>query len=54
MELEDIVTAQIEQQDYGDANFCVCCGAVIPEGRHVCVACEEEIEDRVTQGGDSK
>lgn len=22
------------------ANYCVCCGAIIPEGRQICPACE--------------
>lgn len=26
-------------------NRCVCCGAVIPEGRMVCPMCEMEAED---------
>lgn len=25
---------------YADANRCVCCGAIIPEGRQVCLTCE--------------
>lgn len=25
-----------------DVNRCVCCGAIIPEGRMVCPACEKE------------
>lgn len=26
-------------------NRCVCCGAIIPEGRMVCPLCEMEAED---------
>jgi RNA polymerase subunit RPABC4/transcription elongation factor Spt4 len=26
-------------------NTCVCCGAVIPEGRQVCPNCERRAED---------
>lgn len=25
--------------------FCVCCGAVIPEGRQVCISCESRVCD---------
>ena len=25
------------------ANLCVCCGAIIPEGRQVCPICEDKI-----------
>ena len=25
-------------------NTCVCCGAIIPEGRHICLLCEGENE----------
>ena len=25
---------------------CVCCGAIIPEGRQVCLLCELEVEER--------
>lgn len=25
-----------------NVNVCVCCGRVIPEGRQVCIACEQE------------
>lgn len=25
-----------------DENLCVCCGAVIPEGRQICPACAEK------------
>jgi len=26
---------------YENANFCVCCGEIIPEGRMVCKSCED-------------
>lgn len=25
-------------------NTCACCGAIIPEGRHICLLCERENE----------
>lgn len=25
-------------------NTCICCGAIIPEGRHICLLCEGENE----------
>ncbi len=31
-------------------NRCVCCGAVIPEGRMVCPLCEMDVEERVRYG----
>lgn len=54
MELEDLVTSQIEQHNFGDVNRCVCCGTVIPEGRHVCISCEEEINKLIAEGGRRK
>ena len=30
-------------------NFCVCCGAVIPEGRMVCPICEKEADEGKAQ-----
>ena len=27
-------------------NTCICCGAVIPEGRQVCPQCEQEIREK--------
>ena len=27
------------------ANLCVCCGAIIPEGRQVCPICEKSLAD---------
>lgn len=36
-------------------NFCVCCGAIIPEGRMVCPICEMEADEtetvRLLEGG---
>ena len=29
------------------ANLCICCGAIIPEGRQVCPICEHKAENRV-------
>ena len=26
-------------------NFCVCCGAIIPEGRMVCPMCEADADE---------
>ena len=26
-------------------NFCVCCGAEIPEGRQICYQCEHQYEE---------
>ena len=26
------------------AEICVCCGAIIPEGRQVCPSCEKKVE----------
>lgn len=28
-----------------DAERCICCGEIIPEGRQVCIKCENEITD---------
>lgn len=30
---------------------CVCCGAIIPEGRMVCLMCEMEVEDGRSRNG---
>ena len=27
-------------------NRCICCGAIIPEGRQVCLACEQKEKER--------
>lgn len=27
-------------------DYCVCCGAPVPEGRQVCWICEKEAEER--------
>lgn len=27
-------------------NRCICCGEIIPEGRQVCIICEEEVENK--------
>ena len=35
-----------------DAERCVCCGEIIPEGRQVCRACEDKIGQQPTFGGD--
>ena len=32
-------------------NRCVCCGAIIPEGRMVCPLCEMQAEDGEKGGG---
>ena len=31
---------QIEEGDVMSADFCVCCGATVPEGRQTCLECE--------------
>lgn len=31
---------QIEEGDLMSADFCVCCGATVPEGRQTCLECE--------------
>ena len=28
-------------------NTCICCGRIIPEGRHICLACEHENEVQI-------
>ena len=33
-------------------NRCICCGDVIPEGRHVCPICEARAEDKREEGAD--
>lgn len=33
----------------GNENRCVCCGAVIPEGRMVCPACERKAAEKDTE-----
>ena len=30
-------------------NTCICCGAVIPEGRMMCPNCETEVRDNGTE-----
>ena len=37
-----------------NAERCVCCGAVIPEGRMVCPKCEKEAEEKKEPRGDEK
>lgn len=32
---------QIEEGDLMSADYCVCCGAIIPEGRQTCLECEK-------------
>lgn len=32
-------------------NRCVCCGAVIPEGRMVCPQCEAVADEKLAEGG---
>ena len=34
------------EHTYDDANHCVMCDATIPEGRHVCPECENDIKER--------
>lgn len=36
-------------------NYCVCCGALVPEGRMVCPKCEAEADERLKRmgGGDT-
>jgi predicted nucleic acid-binding Zn ribbon protein len=29
-----------------NGNFCICCGAEIPEGRQVCWGCEHSVEEK--------
>ncbi|MBQ8288113.1 MAG: hypothetical protein IJX76_04995 [Clostridia bacterium] len=41
----DYIEEKRIQQDElppASANFCVCCGAIIPEGRQICKACEAD------------
>ena len=33
-------------------NYCVCCGAIIPEGRMVCPRCEASVFGDESDGGD--
>lgn len=33
--------------------YCVCCGAVIPEGRHVCLDCEPKVKEAFLLCADS-
>lgn len=37
--------AQMEQAGR-NAEHCVCCGAIIPEGRQVCLICELNVKDK--------
>lgn len=42
----DYIEEKRLQQDelpLASANFCLCCGAIIPEGRQLCPACESDI-----------
>ena len=38
--------------DYG--NYCVCCGAIIPEGTHTCPNCERKLRDQDEYKADYK
>lgn len=37
-------------------DYCVCCGAIIPEGRQVCYSCErmQESKDHVVNSAEQK
>ena len=34
-------------------NYCVCCGAIIPEGRMVCPICEANVYESERKEGDA-
>ncbi len=44
---DDLVDALLKLFEGGATdNRCVCCGAIIPEGRQVCPNCEKKLEER--------
>ena len=42
--LDDFV-CEVTCEEHYNENRCVCCGAIIPEGRQICKKCEEEAND---------
>lgn len=39
------MTDHVDTKQAENANTCVCCGAIIPEGRQVCPKCEKIIDE---------
>lgn len=31
-------------------NTCICCGEIIPEGRQICVSCEQSVRKKKAKG----
>lgn len=43
---EQVESKSFDKRVYTSCNRCVCCGAVIPEGSHVCSNCYSEVENK--------
>ena len=40
-----VMADHVDTKQAENANTCVCCGAIIPEGRQVCPKCEKIIDE---------
>lgn len=46
------MTDRNQTEELFNAERCVCCGEIIPDGRQVCPSCEDKISQQPTFGGD--